>query len=78
MVSNNVLAALCVYSGLHRHIVFQSSELAMSFEKYERVIRGKQAEEYALAEKEGRMPGQYWFEVEPPKVCLFTNHLGAC
>ncbi|KAF9055191.1 ribonuclease III [Hymenopellis radicata] len=49
MVSNNVLAALCVYS-----------ELRESNPR-------KQAEEYALAEKEGRMPGQYWFEVEAPK-----------
>jgi endoribonuclease Dicer len=36
-------------------------------------LKYKQAEEYRLAEKEGRLPGQYWLDIEPPKVSIPDN-----
>ncbi|KAK0461022.1 uncharacterized protein EV420DRAFT_1529795 [Desarmillaria tabescens] len=67
MVSNRALAALCVCSGLHQHLLFQSAELALSIINYEKEVKRKQCEEYTDAQKEGRAPGQFWFDIDPPK-----------
>lgn len=78
MVSNRALAALCVCSGLHQHLLFQSAELALNISSYEKEVKRKQSEEYAAAQQEGRAPGQFWFDIDPPKVSLdnftFTRH----
>lgn len=68
MVSNSALAAVCVWSGLQKHLLFESYILAGSIQVYADELNAKQAAEYALAEKEGRPPGQYWLDIEPPKV----------
>ncbi|KAK0195664.1 hypothetical protein F5146DRAFT_1026528 [Armillaria mellea] len=67
MVSNRALAALCVCSGLHQHLLFQSTELALSISSYEMEVKRKQSEEYTAAQQEGRAPGQFWFDIDPPK-----------
>ncbi|KAK0454722.1 hypothetical protein EV421DRAFT_1758788 [Armillaria borealis] len=67
MVSNRALAALCVCSGLHQHLLFQSAELALSISSYEKEVKRKQSEEYTAAQQEGRAPGQFWFDIDPPK-----------
>ncbi|KAK0212596.1 hypothetical protein DFS33DRAFT_1248292 [Desarmillaria ectypa] len=67
MVSNRALAALCVCSGLHQHLLFQSTELALCISNYEKEVKRKQSEEYTAAQKEGRAPGQFWFDIDPPK-----------
>ncbi|KAK0473131.1 hypothetical protein EDD18DRAFT_1197346 [Armillaria luteobubalina] len=67
MVSNRALAALCVCSGLHQHLLFQSAELALSISRYEKELKRKQSEEYTAAQQEGRAPGQFWFDIDPPK-----------
>jgi endoribonuclease Dicer len=68
MVSNSTLAAVCVWSGLQEHLLFESYILAGSIQAYADELKLKQAKEYELAEKEHRTPGQYWLEIEPPKV----------
>jgi endoribonuclease Dicer len=68
MVSNSALAAVCVWSGLQEHLLFESYILAGSIQTYADELKTRQAKEYELAEKEDRPPGQYWLEVEPPKV----------
>ena len=68
MVSNTTLAALCVWSGLHEHLMFDSYILANSIQLYADRVKVRQVEEYAFAENENRLPGQYWLDIEPPKV----------
>lgn len=70
MVSNSTLAAVCVEAGLHEYLMFESLTLANGMDAYAAKIRQKQREEYALAERESRAPGQYWLDIEGPKVSL--------
>ena len=72
MVSNSALAAVCIQAGLHEHLIFESFTLANNIQFYAENLKAKQAEEYQAAVNEDRMPGQYWLEVEPPKVCIRT------
>ncbi|KAI0035664.1 hypothetical protein K488DRAFT_42913 [Vararia minispora EC-137] len=68
MVSNSALAAVCVEAQLHEHIMFESLSLANSMDAYAAKIKAKQREEYELAAQEGRLPGQYWLDVDAPKI----------
>lgn len=68
MVSNSVLAAICVWSGLHKHLHYESHVLANNIREYIKKLEAKQACEYEAAEQEGRAPGQYWLDIDPPKV----------
>jgi hypothetical protein len=68
MVSNSALAAVCVWSGLQEHLLLESYHLASSIQVYADQLKDKQAAEYEAAERDGRSPGQYWLEIEPPKV----------
>jgi endoribonuclease Dicer len=68
MVSNSALAAVSVSSGLHEYLLFESSQLEYGIRSYVADIKDKKDKEYALAKQEGRSPGQYWLEIEPPKV----------
>lgn len=68
MVSNSALAAVCVWSGLSEHLVFESNRMGGHFLEYTVKLKAKQDEEYSAAKREGRSPGQYWVDIEPPKV----------
>jgi endoribonuclease Dicer len=68
MVSNSVLAAICVWSGLYKHLIYDSYVLAKSIREYVHKLETNQVAEYEAAEREGRTPGQYWLDIEPPKV----------
>ena len=68
MVSNSALAAICVITGLHRHLICHSPELKNSIDTYEVTLQSRRAREYETATKENRRPGQYWTDLEPPKV----------
>jgi len=70
MVSNSALAAVCVWSGLHEYLLFESSDLASNIRDYVDQLNERKAKEYISAEEEERSPGQYWLDVEPPKVGL--------
>lgn len=76
MVSNSALAAICVWSGLHEHLLYESYPLAASIQEYVTTLKAKQNEEYQAAEREGRSPGQYWLEIEPPKVIDYLHIAG--
>ncbi|KAJ6599151.1 hypothetical protein DFH09DRAFT_1243597 [Mycena vulgaris] len=67
MVSNSALAAVCISSGLHKHLLL-STRLSNSVADYIEQLKAKQTEEYELARVEKRSPGQYWHELEPPKA----------
>ncbi|KAJ7095296.1 hypothetical protein B0H15DRAFT_775415 [Mycena belliarum] len=67
MVSNSALAAVCISSGLHKHLLL-AARLSDSVAEYMEQLKVKQAEEYELARVENRSPGQYWNELEAPKV----------
>lgn len=68
MVSNSALAAVSVWSGLHEFLLFESSQLEYSIRSYVNELKTKKDREYSLAAQEGRSPGQYWLEIDPPKV----------
>lgn len=74
MVSNAALGAVCVWSGLDQHLLFESLQLEGSIHEYKSDLKSRQDEEYQLAKQEGRSPGQYWLGVEPPKV-RFLGHV---
>lgn len=73
MVSNSALAAICVWAGLHEHLLFESYSLANSISQYADELKTREKEENELAKKEQRSPGQYWADVEPPKVNKRSN-----
>ncbi|GJJ07506.1 hypothetical protein Clacol_001708 [Clathrus columnatus] len=68
MVSNSTLAAVCVYSEFHEYLIFESQAIASSINQYSDALRNAQRADEARAKLEGRMPGQYWLDIEPPKV----------
>ncbi|KAJ3736470.1 hypothetical protein DFJ43DRAFT_1052289 [Lentinula guzmanii] len=78
MVSNTTLAAVCVSSGLHHHLLFESDKLAHDIREYEYLLNRARTEEYTLAEK-GHPIGQFWHNIESPKVLsdLLESILGA-
>ncbi|PIL36734.1 Dicer [Ganoderma sinense ZZ0214-1] len=71
MVSNETLAAFCVHVGLQQYIHMESKELTAAIQKYMDFLGELRKKEYDFAERENRLPGQYWLDMpmEPPK-CL--------
>lgn len=67
MVSNSALAAISVHYGLHKFLVVESKNVKKAIDEYVPAVEEKQRLEYAAADEEGRLKGQYWLEVEPPK-----------
>jgi endoribonuclease Dicer len=78
MVSNSALAAICVWSGLQEHLLFDSLALASNMQSYADELKARQAKEYKLAEEEGRSPGQYWVDMDPPKVKSSRTKFDIC
>lgn len=70
MVSNSALAAVCVRTRLHEYLLYESYAMGNSIQSYTEQLEVKRQEEYERAVKDGRHPGQYWLDLEPPKVCL--------
>jgi len=75
MVSNSALAAVCVWSGLQEYLLFESNQLSNGIQTYANELKERQEKEYALAGEEGRPPGQYWLDTEPPKVRLISHSI---
>jgi endoribonuclease Dicer len=70
MVANSILATICVHAGLHKYILHNSNALRDSIDTYASDITVRRDAEYAAAAEQGRVPKQYWLELEPPKVTL--------
>lgn len=68
MVSNSTLAAVCVFAGLHNHLLFESQTIANSIQAYSDELDRASRTDHAQAQREGRQPGQYWVDIEQPKV----------
>ncbi|KAG8960065.1 hypothetical protein FRC03_007110 [Tulasnella sp. 419] len=68
MVSNTTLAAICMQIKLYQHLQFDSMVLGSQIEQYRTKLEEHQHREYTDAAAEGRQPGQYWLDIEPPKV----------
>lgn len=69
MVTNFALAAVCVEMGLYKYMIFESTTLGTEIEEYVVHLERARDLEYKIADNEGRPPGQYWVDIEPPKVC---------
>ncbi|KAG2369893.1 hypothetical protein BDR07DRAFT_1447280 [Suillus spraguei] len=68
MVSNSALAAVCVRTGLHAYLLYESYALGNSIQSYAEQLETRCQEEYQKAVRDGRPPGQYWLDMEPPKI----------
>ena len=75
MVSNQTLAAFCVHIGLHQHMLLDSNDLKTAIQKYVDFLTELRKKEYDFAEREQRLPGQYWLDMpmEPPKARFFST-----
>ncbi|KDQ07466.1 hypothetical protein BOTBODRAFT_180654 [Botryobasidium botryosum FD-172 SS1] len=68
MVSNSVLAAICVHKKFYELLIHESPSLAGSIHEYIEVLNVAKEKEEQNARKEGRSAGQFWSDVEPPKA----------
>lgn len=68
MVSNSALAAVCVRTGLHAYLLYESYALGNSIQSYAEQLETRRQEEHQKAVRDGRPPGQYWLDMEPPKI----------
>lgn len=68
MVSNSALAAVCVQTGLHAYLLYESYALGNSIQSYAEQLETRRQEEHQKAVRDGRPPGQYWLDMEPPKI----------
>ncbi|KIY46644.1 hypothetical protein FISHEDRAFT_47032 [Fistulina hepatica ATCC 64428] len=68
IVCNSALAALCVSSGLHKFVSYEQSGISDRIHGYIDALKVMQDKEYQLAERVQRPPGQYWLDIEPPKI----------
>lgn len=68
MVTNFALAAICVEIGLYKYMIYESPSLGAEIDDYVNQLQRARDLEYKMADNEGRPPGQYWVDLEPPKV----------
>lgn len=73
MVSNTTLATICVLSGLHTYLQFSSKDLSIATSICVAKVRTLHDTEHKLAENEGRLPCQFWMELELPKASPLSN-----
>jgi endoribonuclease Dicer len=73
MVSNSVLAAISVHYGLHQFLKIESDSVKKAIDQYIPEVEEKQRAEYAAAREEERPCGQYWLDIEPPKVLIHQS-----
>lgn len=67
MVSNSTLAAVCVWSGLHRFI-HAAQQLVQTIQIYEKALHAQQTAMLAGACNGSGTTVQYWKDLEAPKV----------
>lgn len=72
MVSNSTLAAIAVLSGLHEHVRCSSKGVVAAIKLYAQKIQVLREQEHRDAEAEGRLPNQFWLDLDAPKVHLYT------
>lgn len=70
MVSNSTLSAICVVTGLFEYIQLSAGNVRSAISNYAKKLRYLRDQEYKRALSESRLPGQFWLEAEPPKVCV--------
>ncbi len=67
MVSNSTLAAICVWSGLHKFI-HTTQQLGRVIHDYEKALAVQQDIQYIQARREGGPVERYWKDLDAPKV----------
>jgi len=72
MVSNSVLAALCVKCGIHQLVDARAYGISKSFAAYVSAVTKALEGEQRASSREGRPPGQYWLRLQTPKVCCLA------
>ncbi|OJA16985.1 hypothetical protein AZE42_00577 [Rhizopogon vesiculosus] len=68
MVSNSALATVCVRTGLHEYPLYESYTMGNNIRSYAEQLEARRQEESQRAVREGRPLGQYWLDLEPPKI----------
>nr|GAT54023.1 predicted protein [Mycena chlorophos] len=66
MVSNRTLAAICIETGLYEHVMLAPA-LYSSVRLYAQALEKARSDEFGSV-AEGRPTGQYWQEIDAPKV----------
>lgn len=70
-VNNQILGAICLHVGLHRHVIHFSAKLVGAITQFATVV--------AEMRKRGECTGEYWSELDVPKVLsdVVESMLGA-
>jgi len=77
MVSNSTLAAICVWSGLHRFI-YSTQQIGQTIRNYERALLAQQTAVLSRVHKESRSMVQCWKDLDAPKVCRISECSNIC
>ena len=73
MVSNSTLAAICVWSGLHRFI-HSTQQIGKIIRNYEEALHAQQTTLLSEAHRESKSMIQYWKDLDAPKVCGISRN----
>ncbi|KAI0786396.1 hypothetical protein C8Q75DRAFT_271436 [Abortiporus biennis] len=68
MVTNPTLAVVSVTSGLYQCIQYNGSDIKQSIDDFVLKVQHARDEELKAVSQENREPGQYWTELDPPKI----------
>lgn len=68
MVSNSILTAFCVEMGFHKFLIHDNHPLSVTISEYVEKIANAKANEESASRRERRPMGQYWSDIETPKV----------
>lgn len=68
MVSTEILAAICVDSGISKWFQHRSPALGQAIQIYTKAVRMARDAEHAAAAREKRRLKPYWIGLSPPKV----------
>jgi len=74
MINNHTTASFCVHLGLQDFAVFDNPLMQRAIAEYVPRIRRAKVKEEELAKSEGREPGQYWAEIDSPKVSFIKAY----
>ena len=77
MVSNSTLAAICVWSGLHRFI-YGAQQIGQTIRNYEGALLTQQTAVLSGVHKESRSMVQCWKDLDAPKVCRISEYPNIC
>jgi endoribonuclease Dicer len=63
---------MCISSGIYRFVDAGAHRLGDALQRFASAVTAKHEEEHRIAKRESRSPGQYWLDIDCPKVSLAT------